>query len=371
MVIRFLETTFIVLLFFYGTTSTFGQHSQEETIRYFATPTLPQNVASVHRILIDTGEVSTPKDTLFQLLNARGAPISYYREINTEVCFDGSCRLLRINLYWNVTGRYLGFELPPAEFLSKAEHEPFNKQEYQQLHTILADSLSPIGDFGYQKLVPENTVPERVDGVTRPTSKDVLQYVVKGAVFTTHTMWNLVYGQTRKDVEHATEAALNPRFLLDILNSHDIWDRYWVLDRMHMLPDVPPQVKNKVISFVCDSSYNLALHTLTVLPKDWGEDSAAQQALWLTFDCVLPALKPKVMEKLSTYEKLNRSILLDIADRLPTMYGPVLNAALQCLRKYLLEEPEILQRVTALLDHNNPYIVKQINKFLQEVPAND
>jgi hypothetical protein len=180
-----------------------------------------------------------------------------------------------------------------------------------------------------------------------------------------------MYGKMQKEVEQATEAALNPCFLLDMLNSYDIWDRYWALDRMNMLSDVPSQLKDRVISFVCDSSYNLALHAITVLPKDWGGDASFQQALWLAFDCVLPALKPKVIENLSTYEKLDRSILLDIADRLPTMYGPVLTAALQCLQKYLLEEPEILRRVTALLDHSNPYIVKQIKKFLQEVPAND
>ncbi|MBD1424303.1 hypothetical protein [Sphingobacterium arenae] len=368
---RFLKPIFIMLLVFYGVTSTFSQQRQEDTIRYFTTPTLPQNVADVNSMLIDTGGVSAPKDTLFQLLTARGDPISYYRKISTEVCFDGSCRLLRVDLYWNVTGRYLGFELPPKGFLSKAEHEPFNEQEYQQLHAILADSLSPIGNFNYQNLIPQSSAAEGVDAVTRPTSKDVLPYVVKGAVFTTHKMWNLVYGQVQRDVEHATEAALNPEFLLDMLNSDDIWDRYWALDRMHMLSDHPLQVKDKVVGFLCDSSYNLVLHALTVLPKDWGEDSSFQQKLWLAFDCVPPALKPKLMEKLGTYEKLDRSIILDITDRLPTMYGPVLTAALQCLRNYLPKEPEILRRVTALLDHNNPYIAKQIKKFLQEVPTID
>ncbi len=348
-----------------------GQQLSEETIRFFAVPTMPQHVHGVHRIPIDTGGVVHPKDTLFQLLSAGGNPISYYRKIKTEVCFDGSCRLLRIDLYWNVTGRYLGFELPSKEFLSKAEHTPFDKHEYLQLHDILADSLSPVGNLSYQNLIVGNYADAKVDGVTRPTSKDVLPYVVKGAVFTTYTMWNLIYGSTQADIEQATETVLTPRLLLDILNSTDTWDRYWALDRLGILPKISQDVQNSVLNFVCDDTYNLAARAIAAIPQHWCDDTAFQQALWSTFDSVQYVLRPKLIGKLSMCKKIDRSVLLGIAERLSRMNGPVLTAGLACLRNYLPDDPVIREHVTAMLHHQNPYIVNQVKRFLQEAVEND
>jgi len=66
-------------------------------------------------------------DTLFQIRSANGYPIAYYKKIFTGVCFDSECRMLDIVLYWNITGRYLGFELPEGEFLSKSDHQAFSE----------------------------------------------------------------------------------------------------------------------------------------------------------------------------------------------------------------------------------------------------
>src|SRR5690606_32271557 len=99
----------ILLISLFWSTVMCAQQQHEGSIHYFTEPTLLHDVYGVHRIPIDTGDVSAPKDTLFQLLSREGKPVSYYRKIITEVCFDSSCRLLRVNLYWNVTGRYLGF----------------------------------------------------------------------------------------------------------------------------------------------------------------------------------------------------------------------------------------------------------------------
>src|SRR3546814_13230678 len=87
-----------------------------EKKRFFLRPTLDLPVSEVRTSLV-TVEDSIPNDTLFQLLSSEGFPVAYYRKINTDVCFDGKCRMLKVSLYWKITGRYLGLELPPGEFL--------------------------------------------------------------------------------------------------------------------------------------------------------------------------------------------------------------------------------------------------------------
>ncbi|HYH56983.1 MAG TPA: hypothetical protein VD772_10250, partial [Anseongella sp.] len=200
--------------------------------RFFLEPTLELPVDTVYRYLMPE-EDSIPNDTLFQLRSAEGFPLAYYRKINTDVCFDGKCRMLKVQLYWNITGRYLGIELPPGEFLSKSDHERFNLSEYARMNRLLADSLSPLADYTFEELVPPadelGTAPANtgvggfaVDAVTSPTSPAMADHVVAGAAYTTYRLWHFVYGPTQDEVERLTEEALSQELLQKILESPDM-----------------------------------------------------------------------------------------------------------------------------------------------------
>ncbi len=344
-----------------------AQGIYQGTIKYFNTATILQDYSHIVPIPVDTGSGVLSKDTLFQLVSKVDKPVSYYRKIVKEICFDGSCRVLKVNLYWNVTGRYLGFELPPQEFLSKAEHKPFVSQEYEQLHAILADSLSALGTYRYEQLIPKQAPISLVDGVTRPTSIDVLQHVVKGAVFTTYSMWHLVYGQMQRDVEEATASTLDAVLLLDIMQSPVPWDWMWGLDRVYLVVDAPDALKQRALSFISKDSFGLASKAIASIPDQWCVDVDFQQALWSRFDEVPFALKPSLIQKLAKSQSLDKSILLALSEQLSGFNGALLDAALTCLQKYATIYPEIKLNIVALAKHNNPYIAKQAQKFLQEI----
>jgi hypothetical protein len=108
----------IVLGLFLILVSTYDSAAQS---RYFRTPTLPLAAETTVAHVVASQD-SIANDTLFQQFSKEGFPVAYFRKIRTSVCFDNKCRLLKVNLYWNPTGRYLGFELEKGEFLSKAEH---------------------------------------------------------------------------------------------------------------------------------------------------------------------------------------------------------------------------------------------------------
>ena len=89
-------------------------------IRYFQPSTIP---------LIDSTDLiqSTIIDSLLsleinQVTKSDGTPLHYFIELKEGVCFENECRPLDILLYWNITGRYLGFELLDGEYLSKYDH---------------------------------------------------------------------------------------------------------------------------------------------------------------------------------------------------------------------------------------------------------
>ena len=102
-----------------------------EDIRYFQSSTMPigdsTDVMTVS--IID----SLAGQEILQASTSSGTPLHYYIELQTGVCFDNKCRPLNIVVYWNITGRYLGFELMNGEFLSKYDHEPFSQKEYEHV----------------------------------------------------------------------------------------------------------------------------------------------------------------------------------------------------------------------------------------------
>ena len=156
-------------------------------------------------------------DSLFWIKSNENIPIHYFKYVATEVCFDSECRLLNITVFWNITGRYLGFELPKGEFLSKHDHEPFSNDEYERLNDLLADPNLSLGGISFEKLIeiPE-TESDSIDGISGATTKEVSEMVVKGAAYTTYTLWNIVHGPTKDSVANLTETQLSPD-LIDLI----------------------------------------------------------------------------------------------------------------------------------------------------------
>src|SRR3546814_14154735 len=100
--------------------------------------------------------------------------------------------MLKVSLYWNVTGRFLGIELPPGEFLSKSDHEPFTLSEYYRMHRLLDDPMSPLAAYSFKKLVPSSGglfqgselndgLSLEVDAVTAAPSPSLEAYVFQAA----------------------------------------------------------------------------------------------------------------------------------------------------------------------------------------------
>ena len=163
---------------------------------------LSSEIVEIDTLKIEIND-TIPNKTLVIYSDENNNPIKYSRDIITGVCIEGECRLLKIKLFWNVTGRYLGFVLPDGEFLSKNEHEPFKSEEYNRLHNILAERNSPLANYSINELVPQKDSSQtKVDAVSSATIAAVLDHIVEGAVYTTYTLWHIVYGPTKREVEN-------------------------------------------------------------------------------------------------------------------------------------------------------------------------
>jgi hypothetical protein len=344
---------------------------QPGRIQYAHSPTLqlPVDTAIFH--LVDFKD-DIANDTLIQYLSKEGYPISYTRHLRTGVCFDNKCRPLDISLRWNVTGRYLGFELPEKEFLSKYDHDPFSEAEYQRLHAILTDSLSALKNFHYNEIVPKaDSSYQKVDAISGATSANVLDHVVEGAAFTTYKLWHLVYGSAQREVEALTRQRLSPELIQLILNSSHPSDKIWALNHIRGFIQPTPTLQQSVLSYIDGKDYNLterALHSITPtdLESDTLQGTLVQKILETSY-----STQKLLITKLNEASELDATARITLAKNMSSLSGQLISDILDLFLGHHSTDTETCLAVSDLLLVENAFVSKMAYSFLHQADNQD
>lgn len=349
--------------------STFDSAGQ---IRYFRTPTLPLK-ADTTLAFLAVAEDSIANDTLFQMRSKEGFPVAYFRKIRTSVCFDNKCRLLKVTLFWNPTGRYLGFDLVKGEFLSKAEHKPFTPAEYERMSDVLADQFSPLATLAYAEIAPPKkpiSKEDEVDGVSSATAKNVLDYVVEGAAYTTYKMWHVVYGPTQADVVRLTEESLSPEYVLALLESPDGSDKIWVLNHIQGFVTSTPTLQQKLFTFINGTNYNLTERAVNAL--DVGPTSTTWQAtLADKLTTKSYALQKLIVNKFKRVTSLDRQAKKSLAEGLKSPNSELVSTILDVFRQHSVADLETCRQIADLLTSQNNFIAQKAFTYLEKLPLSD
>ena len=345
--------------------------SDKEKLKYSQSPTVAgdnnqdQTYVIVH---IDT----LSGDSLYLVKTKESIPLHYFKNITTEVCFDNECRLLNITVYWNITGRYLGFELPDGEFLSKHDHEPFSSNEYERLNDLLADPTLPLGEISFAKLIetPE-TQADSVDGVSGATTEDVTKIVVKGAAYTTYTLWNIVHGPTRDLVAGLTEKQLSPDLIDLILKSPDIDDRVWALDRISQITALNPKLTSTLLDIISGDDFFLTYSVINAIKASHLNSDTLQFALFSIYKEADHSIKRMIVAKLMEAPYLSAELTSTSRNLLGKLNGKQLGDILKLYTMHSIDDLETYKSVAEILKNENRFISRQAFKFLKESNISD
>lgn len=339
--------------------------------RYFLPATLPFESVKVRPFTFDFND-ELPDDTLFQSLSPEGYPVSYHRKLRASVCFDGQCRALDVDIYWNLTGRYLGIELPSGEYLSKTDHDPFETDDYRRLNALLADPQSPLGKMSYEELVAKPPLSVKgVDAVTSATSKSVLEYIVKGAAFTTYKMWHFIYGTTRDRVTELTLQSLSPELILHILQSPDPSDRLWALNHINGYVNLSPTLSDTLLKLADGGNYTMSERALNAIPATDLRSEAIQLALVEKFAKGDYSKKKLLIGKLKQIPVLHATAKSRLNSLLPQLNGELIGDVLAIYQHLKVADPETCRIVANLLGKENKFISSKALIFLKEANVKD
>lgn len=309
-------------------------------------------------------------DSLYLVRTRRGIPLHYYKFIATEVCFDNECRLLDIIVYWNITGRYLGFELPEGEFLSKRDHEPFSPDEYERLNDLLADPTLPLGNVTFETLIEIPTA-DSVDAVSGATTPDVAKMVVKGAAYTTYTLWNILHGPTRDHVARLTENQLTPDLIDLILQSPDISDKVWALKRIGQKTVLTPALSASLMEFISGDDFYLAYSAVRAIKGPHLQEESLQLALFVVYPEASHSIQSMIIEKLMEAPYLSPTLIVRSSSILGQLNGKQLGDILKWYSHHGVNDLETCKAVAEVLTHENRFISRQAYKFLKALELPD
>ena len=312
------------------------------------------------------------RDTLYLVKTMGNIPICYFKNIATGVCFDNECRPLDITVYWNITGRYLGFELPEGEFLSKYDHEPFVASEYERLNDLLADPNLPLGDVSFEQLIelPESDE-EPVDGVSGATTPEVAEMVVKEAAYTTYTLWNIVYGSTRDLVASLTNEQLNPELIELILKSPDITDRVWALNSLDQNIELSPILTSPLLEIISGHDFFLAYTAINALNSTHLNSESLQIGLFSIYKDGDYNRRGMIVKKLLEAPYLSLPLVTTSRELLDQLNGKQLGDLLELYAKHGINDLETQQAVAEILKNENRFISRQAYNFLKESKSVD
>ena len=341
------------------------------TVRYMETPSVKGTVTRILPVAIDFKDTISG-DTLYLQFTSEGLPQSAFRKINTGVCVDNQCRLLDISVYWDITGRYLGFELPPGEFLSKTEHQPFSGEEYKQLHTLLADPYSPLANYTLEELVPQKKEgQENVDAISSATVRDVLNSVVEGAVYTTYTLWHVVYGNSQKEVRKLGLQYFSDDLVLNMLDSPSTEDRIWVLDHLSGKAEWSNHIRQKVLSLISNDNFYLSGRAIQSFTPEMMASVDLQKQLYTIFGNMDYSVKRLIVLKLSKAPVLSEEVRNGLASGLSQYWGSLSQNILDLFIQHQVDDVPSCLQISELLSGKNRFLARKAFNYLDQLSINN
>ena len=328
-------------------------------------PELPAHAAS--RKYTITENDSTVYDVNLTF-DETGLPLYYFRNVFTPVCYTEVCKPVYIDMYWDLLGNYLGFEVPAHEPLTKTDHKEFEEEDYYKLHNILSNRQSLLQDFTIYELVDTRTynLSDSVDAVTGATPKTIRNEVIGGAVYTCYTLWHIVNGPVAEELQKITESHSGNKLMKHFLRSENHHYQYWAIDRtIAASEESPGEFLPEILKVIMGRNIFTARYALDKIPANVFSASDSLQAwLWSVYQRSNYTLQLSILEKLNQIS-LSDSVAIAVSRALENTNEQQFRLMLALFKRDHLSASTISE-LAIYLDHTDPSRAAAVYRILSE-----
>lgn len=218
-----------------------GKHSiQQDVPLFFTMEQEHQQATRRQEVFRFTGKDTLVEHSVFLLSDEQNKPLLFYSDILTPVCIDNICKPMYIELYWNLLGNYVGYDVVEEEPLTKYDHELFEEADYKKLHELLLDkhsilerkSLTDLFNNEVEAAQKVTYKGQEVDGFTGATKKEIKGSVVEGALYSCYAAWHLVHGVVAQKMDSVLQRIYSTRLEKYMLYSDYEDYRFYALQQL-------------------------------------------------------------------------------------------------------------------------------------------
>jgi hypothetical protein len=311
---------------------------------------------------------SLSSQEIYELQNDKGLTIWFCRDIHKQVCMTGQCKMIRLWLFWDGAGNYLGIQLPKNEPLTKLEHNKFEPADYEKLDIILRDTSSLLKDVKMEALADEVVTRDKheIDAITGATKPTFSQAVVSGAVYTCYTLWHTVYGQSRVSIMDILDKRINQSYLSLLFKSENPSYISLAIRSVEKHPEYHAYYYPQIISFIKSTDVSLSKEALDYFEPDRLEDEVVQKRLVELI--VSPQKEYEIIWKFTKLHKTSDDVvvtLLELYEKHELIVG-TLNLIFYLIQNEHLSNPRILHLLNRLETTESVYNQNLIRRLLNK-----
>jgi hypothetical protein len=166
---------------------------------------------------------------IYQVKDSLGLPLKYKARIVTPVCETDKCYIIEIIIYWDLIGRYCGYDTIPGQGLTKLDHIPFSEKDYRKLNDILSDRNSLLASYSKENLV-SSTRSSEIDGFTGATDQAIKESVISGGVYSCYALWHIANGDAKDTLRKVTFNNLNSELVQKMTKLQDQEVNYFLIN---------------------------------------------------------------------------------------------------------------------------------------------
>lgn len=294
----------------------------------------------------------------------QGQPDAYYSHINTPVCEDGLCKLMVIDVYWDLLGNFLRYEFPPGEALTKLDHLEFSREDHEQLYKILSDKGSILRDYPAEDLIDKRSKPasDKADAISAATRVDVKDAVVSGAVYTTYVLWHIVNGPIAFRIIDHSKPFLTKERVQNMFYSPNFYYQYFALNSISREDSV--KYLNEIIHLVKNGTSYIPYFAIEKIPaSSWATDSL-QQSLLEFFTSADFELQNFMLNRIAKLPLSSQALDLLVSGMRGLRDGQVVKALAIIRNNEARLTEDTRQKLTRFTSHTNKEVARDAREIL-------
>jgi hypothetical protein len=335
--------------------------------------------------VIKNSSDSLSDNKIVELQDKNGLTIWFGRYFYKDICVTGICRMVKLWVFWDGVGNYLGIQLDEREPLTKSDHTPFEPQDYIRLDEILSDTVSILKELQYEDLViedkPQLNIDDRteknlfeVDGYSSATLPSLKEYVIKDAVFTCYTLWHTVHGETKVYIDDILKERIDTKYINKLLNGSENQELF-ALEIIRRNNSFFIEFDSQLLPLVASQNKNISEKALSVITPQYLSNSENQLRFIELMDNSLPETKYEIIYKMQLVDNISPDAIVLLIDKYMTGKISVggLNQIYKIISKQMvtnkniLDNPEIENRLVQLSKHSDPYTANLTKNFLKSI----